>query len=413
MAVGVAPCPPCPPPPSAFTVRSVADIESLRLDSSGKRVQLQDFEPLRVVGRGSYGKVVMVRRRPGWQAAGAPPPGEAGGWEPLAMKMLSKAHVVARRQVEHTQAERAILESVDHPYLLRLRYAFQTPSTLFLITPFLPGGELFHHLRLAGRFSEELACFYAAEVVLGLGHLHGLDIVYRDLKPENILLDADGHVKLTDFGLSKVLAGPGDSTRTFCGTPEYLAPEVIEGRPHGKGVDWWALGILLWEMLAGAAPFTHSNTQTLYTLIRAARLDFPPHFSPAACQLLAALLQREAGERPQEASAIREAAFFVGVDWGAMAARAVPPPWAPLVNSPDDCLTNFDRESPPVGGGGGGGSAAAAAAAHQPLSVSNISLPFDEAAVNASSAAAGSVKFEGFTYAPPAFSMPEQEPAFG
>jgi hypothetical protein len=321
-------------------------------------------------------------------------------WEPLAMKMLSKAHVVARRQVEHTQAERAILESVDHPYLLRLRFAFQTPSTLFLITPFLPGGELFHHLRLAGRFSEDLARFYAGEVVLGLGHLHGLDIVYRDLKPENILLDAEGHIKLTDFGLSKVLAGPRDSTRTFCGTPEYLSPEVIEGRPHGKAVDWWALGILLWEMLAGAAPFTHANTQTLYTLIRAARLDFPPHFSPAACMLLSQLLQRDPEERPYDAGAIREASFFEGLDWGALAARSLPPPWAPVVNSPDDCTTNFDHESLPSGGGGG----------HQPLSVSNISLPFDEAAVVASSAAAASARFEGFTYAPPVFSF--TEPAF-
>ena len=121
------------------------------------------------------------------------------------MKMLSKAHVVARRQVEHTRAERVILESVDHPFLLRLRYAFQTPSALFLITPFLAGGELFFHLRQAGRFSEELACFYAAEVVLGLGHLHALVIVYRDLKPENILLDAAGHVKLTTLGYLRFL----------------------------------------------------------------------------------------------------------------------------------------------------------------------------------------------------------------
>ena len=316
------------------------------------------------------------------------------------MKMLSKAHVVARRQEAHTRAERAILESVDHPFLLRLRFAFQTPSALFLITPFLPGGELFHHLRLAGRFSEELARFYAAEVVLGLGHLHGLDIVYRDLKPENILLDAEGHVKLTDFGLSKVLAGPEDTTKTFCGTPEYLSPEVIEGKPHGKGVDWWALGILLWEMLAGAAPFTHANTQTLYTLIRAARLDFPPYFSPSACLLLSQLLQRDPQERPFDASAVREASFFQGVDWEAMLDRAVPPPWAPVVTGPDDCTTNFDHESPhgsQTGAGAGGA---------PPLSLSNISLPLDEAAM-ANNATAGSARFEGFTYIPPVFSFSE------
>jgi serum/glucocorticoid-regulated kinase 2 len=376
---------------SAAAATTVGDITVLNRDgATGRPIVLSDFELLRVVGRGSYGKVLLVRRR----ACGGPP------GEPLAMKMLSKAHVHARRQVEHTQAERAILESVDHPFLLRLRYAFQTPAALFMITPFLPGGELFYHLRAAGRFSEPLARFYAAEAALGLAHLHSLHIVYRDLKPENILLDGNGHVKLTDFGLSKVLAGPAELTRTFCGTPEYLAPEVIEGRPHGPAVDWWALGVLLWEMLAGAAPFSHPNAQVLYAHIRAGRLAFPPHFSPPARALLAALLQREAdarlgGEPAGGLSALQAHPFFEGLDWDALARRELPPPWKPPVAAPDS-TANFDV--------GAAGSADAAAAALPPLSLTSVSLPLDEAAVAAAFSAShvhrGFDKFDGFTYAP-------------
>jgi len=389
---------PDPPPPTLpKPPPSVADIESLHRDVSGHLVCLRDFEPIRVVGRGSYGKVVLVKKRRG-----------RGKEEPLAMKMLSKAHVVARRQVEHTRAERVILESVDHPFLLRLRYAFQTPSALFLITPFLAGGELFFHLRQAGRFSEELACFYAAEVVLGLGHLHALDIVYRDLKPENILLDAAGHVKLTDFGLSKVLAGPGDSTRTFCGTPEYLCPEVLEGLPHGKPVDWWALGVLLWEMLAGSAPFTHPNTQTLYSLIRAGRLTFPSHFSPQAVSLLKHLLQRAPEERLSSVEEVKSAPFFASIDWDALFHKRIVPPWTPHVNSLDDCITNFDVEyTSPTSGADEGGGNVGSGGPTPPLSLSNISLPLDEAALAANGGYGASAKFDGFTYAPQAGSFLE------
>jgi hypothetical protein len=389
----------CERPPAAAAAAtaaaaSVSDISLINRDgATGRPIVLSDFELLRVVGRGSYGKVLLVRRRGGGEGA-----------EPLAMKMLSKAHVFARRQVEHTQAERAILESVDHPFLLRLRYAFQTPNALFMITPFLPGGELFFHLRAAGRFPEQLARFYAAEVALGLAHLHSLHIVYRDLKPENILLDGDGHVKLTDFGLSKVLAGPTELTRTFCGTPEYLAPEVIESRPHGPAVDWWALGVLLWEMLAGVAPFTHPNAQVLYAQIRAARLHFPPYFSKPACDLLGALLLRDAGARLGGAptggvAALQAHPFFEGVDWDVLARREVAPPWRPPVAAPDS-TANFE---------GAGGAAAAAAGegappAHPPLSLTSVSLPLDEAAVAAAFSAShvhrGFDKFDGFTYAP-------------
>lgn len=170
-------------------------------------VTLADFELLKVIGRGSFGKVMQVRKK-----------GDTSG-EVLAMKVLVKSHIVARNQVEHTQAEREILESIDHPFLIKLKYAFQTPAKLYLVLPYLTGGELFFHLRKVKRFPEDQARFYAAEIAAGLGHLHSKGIIYRDLKPENILLDSDGHVCLTDFGLAKTLSKPGELTTTFCGTP--------------------------------------------------------------------------------------------------------------------------------------------------------------------------------------------------
>jgi hypothetical protein len=349
-------------------------------------VRLDDFELLRVVGRGSYGKVLLVRKK------------DSG--EVLAMKVLRKSVVVARNQVEHTQAERAILESIDHPFLCHLRYAFQTDSKLYLVLPYLRGGEVFHHLKQKKRFDEPLARFYAAEIVLGLGHLHAVGIVYRDLKPENVLLDAEGHVRLTDFGLAKVLAQPHETANTFCGTPEYLAPEVIEGYPHDKGVDWWALGVLLWEMLTGLPPFYNANVQVMYEMIRAAELRFPAAISPLAQSLLSDLLARDPARRlgnragDGDGEAVKAHPFFADIDWAALYERRVPPPWRPAAVGSAD-ISHFDKEftGEAVGGGGGsaGGSASAAASA--------------AAAAGALLAGAGGAAsfqaphFEGFSYA--------------
>lgn len=154
------------------------------------------------------------------------------------------------------------MKQLSHPFIVKLNYAFQTPDKLYFVTDFLNGGELFFHLCNEIRFSEERARFYAAEILLALNHLHENGIIYRDLKPENVLLDSEGHIRITDFGLSKLgIAGKNTQTNTFCGTPEYLAPEIIKGKGHNKAVDFWSFGILLYEMISGINPFKNSKSR--------------------------------------------------------------------------------------------------------------------------------------------------------
>jgi serine/threonine protein kinase len=175
----------------------------------------------------------------------------------FAMKVLKKSNLIQRNQLDHTKTERDILQNVHNPFLMRMHYAFQTEDKLYMVMDFLNGGELFFHLRKEQTFKEDRIRFYAAEIILGLEALHQHDIIYRDLKPENILLDEDGHIRLTDFGLSKqgINYLNNDQTTTICGTPEYLAPEIVIGEGHGRAVDWWSLGILIYEMLVGRPPF--------------------------------------------------------------------------------------------------------------------------------------------------------------
>ena len=182
-----------------------------------------------------------------------------------AMKVLKKKEISERQQEDHTKAEREILEKITNPFIVKLHYAFQSPDKLYFVLDFVNGGELFSHLRKEKKFSESRAKFYAAEIILALEWLHSNNIIYRDLKPENILLDAEGHIKITDFGLSK--KGAKKKTYTFWGTPEYLAPEIIIGKGHDKSVDWWSLGSLLYEMLWGRPPFTDKNRKEIFRLI--------------------------------------------------------------------------------------------------------------------------------------------------
>lgn len=226
---------------------------------SNRPITVDDFELLRVIGKGSFGKVFMVRKRSGRDMGAV-----------YAMKALRKEVLLKRNQIEHTRSERAILEAMHHPFIVELRYAFQTRDKLYIITDFASGGELFFWLKRDRVFSQARARLYAAELVLAIEALHALDIVYRDLKPENILLDADGHIRLTDFGLSKMDvrgSGPDGGTQTFCGTPEYLAPEILENAGHGKAVDWWSLGTLLYEMMAGLPPFYDTNVEVRPVLL--------------------------------------------------------------------------------------------------------------------------------------------------
>ena len=210
------------------------------------------------------------------------------------MKVMRKEKILARDHGGYVRAERDVLTAVFHPYIVTLRYSFQTRDKLYLVLDFVAGGHLFFQLYRQGVFGEELARLYAAEIVLAVAHLHSLGFVHRDLKPENVLLDARGHVKVTDFGLAK--GGLDDSeqrrTNSFIGTVEYMAPEVVAGRGHGKAVDWWSVGVLLFEMLTGQPPFRAKGRAALARQITGGgKLKVPPYLSPEASSLLRALVK--------------------------------------------------------------------------------------------------------------------------
>lgn len=207
----------------------------------GGNVSLKDFEIISVIGRGSFGKVYLVALK-------------TNKSEVFAMKSLGKEVILEYDQVESTKLEKDILFKADHPFLVGMKYAFQTETKIFFVMRFVRGGELFSHLRKCQRFPEETAKFYAMQVCLAIGYLHAQKIIYRDLKPENILMDEDGYLALTDFGLAKVLE-EGQQANTFCGTPDYLAPEILTDSGHSFPVDWWAIGILTYEMIVGCPPF--------------------------------------------------------------------------------------------------------------------------------------------------------------
>jgi len=232
-------------------------------------VAAEDFELLRVIGRGTYGKVVQVRKK---------------DTDALyAMKIMRKGEVMRRNQVKHTLTERHVLQHVRHPFIVGLQYAFQTSESLYLVLPYMAGGELFFHLRRERTFPEPRVRLYAAEILLALQELHRHDVVYRDLKPENILLDADGHVALSDFGLAKeAITSLAGGASTFCGSPSYLAPEVLLGTGHGFPVDWWSFGTLLYEMLVGVPPFYSRNLHAMYRAILHGDLRVPRFVGGAA-----------------------------------------------------------------------------------------------------------------------------------
>ncbi|CAL4058805.1 unnamed protein product, partial [Meganyctiphanes norvegica] len=241
------------------------------------------FELLKVLGQGSFGKVFLVRKIVGPDAGTL-----------FAMKVLKKATLKVRDRVR-TKMERDILADVRHPFVVRLHYAFQTEGKLYLILDFLRGGDLFTRLSKEIMFTEDDVKFYLAELALALDHLHSLGIIYRDLKPENILLDADGHISLTDFGLCKEALN--DKAYSFCGTVEYMAPEVVNRRGHNTAADWWSFGVLLFEMLTGALPFQGHNRKETMTLILKAKLGMPPYLSHEAQSLLRALFKRNPANR--------------------------------------------------------------------------------------------------------------------
>ncbi|GAA6058421.1 hypothetical protein JCM3770_000462 [Rhodotorula araucariae] len=300
-----------------------------------KGLHPNDFDFLRMIGKGTFGRVFQVRKKDTRRI--------------YAMKVLSKREIVAKKEVAHTIGERKILQrSSDSPFLLGLKFSFQTETDLYLVMDYKSGGELFHHLQKEGRFTEDRARFYTAEIVLAFEHLHKFDIVYRDLKPENILLDATGHIVLCDFGLSKPDLPSDALTNTFCGTTEYLAPEVLlDDNGYSKIVDFWSLGVLLFEMCCGWSPFYAEDTQQMYKLICFGKVKFPRGvIGEDGKQFVKGLLNRNPKHRlgaQRDAAELKEHPFFQSIDWELLAARQIPPPFKPYVDS-DESVANFDPE---------------------------------------------------------------------
>ncbi|XP_029372830.1 ribosomal protein S6 kinase beta-1 isoform X2 [Echeneis naucrates] len=251
------------------------------------------------------------------------------------------------KDTAHTKAERNILEEVKHPFIVDLIYAFQTGGKLYLILEYLSGGELFMQLEREGIFMEDTACFYLAEISMALGHLHQKGIIYRDLKPENIMLNSQGHVKLTDFGLCKESIHDGTVTHTFCGTIEYMAPEILMRSGHNRAVDWWSLGALMYDMLTGAPPFTGENRKKTIDKILKCKLSLPPYLTQEARDLLKRLLKRNASSRlgagAGDATEVQAHPFFRLINWEDLLARKVEPPFKPFLQSAED-VSQFDSK---------------------------------------------------------------------
>ncbi|KAJ6810576.1 serine/threonine-protein kinase AtPK2/AtPK19-like [Iris pallida] len=303
------------------------DAESEKAENVG----LKDFDVLKVVGQGAFGKVFQVMKK--------------GTSEIYAMKVMRKDKIMEKNHAEYMKAERDILTKIDHPFVIQLRYSFQTKYRLYLVLDFVNGGHLFFQLYHHGLFREDLARIYAAEIVSAVSHLHANGIMHRDLKPENILLDADGHAMLTDFGLAKEFE---ENTRSnsMCGTVEYMAPEIILGKGHDKSADWWSIGILLFEMLTGKPPFVGGNREKIQQKIVKDKMKLPAYLSSEAHSLLKGLLQKEASKRigsgPGGSSEIRNHKWFKSINWRKLDAREIQPSFRPSVAG-KSCIANFDE----------------------------------------------------------------------
>uniref|UniRef100_A0A8C6YG29 non-specific serine/threonine protein kinase n=1 Tax=Naja naja TaxID=35670 RepID=A0A8C6YG29_NAJNA len=293
------------------------------------------FELLKVLGQGSFGKVFLVRKIIGPDAGHL-----------YAMKVLKKASLKVRDRVR-TKMERDILVEVNHPFIVKLHYAFQTEGKLYLILDFLRGGDVFTRLSKEVMFTEEDVKFYLAELALALDHLHSLGIVYRDLKPENILLDEAGHIKLTDFGLSKESVDQEKKAYSFCGTVEYMAPEVVNRRGHNQSADWWSFGVLMFEMLTGTLPFQGKDRNETMNMILKAKLGMPQFLSPEAQSLLRMLFKRNPSNRlgagPDGVEEIKRHPFFSTIDWNKLYRTEIQPPFKPASGRPEDTFC-FDPE---------------------------------------------------------------------
>ncbi|PGH09049.1 AGC/PKA protein kinase [Helicocarpus griseus UAMH5409] len=315
-------------------------VQMVTRQTKGK-YSLEDFTLQRTLGTGSFGRVHLVQSRHNQRF--------------YAIKVLKKAQVVKMKQVEHTNDERKMLQRVKHPFLITLWGTFQDARNLYMVMDFVEGGELFSLLRKSQRFPNPVAKFYAAEVTLALEYLHEQNIVYRDLKPENLLLDRHGHLKITDFGFAKEVK---DITWTLCGTPDYLAPEVVSSKGYNMSVDWWSLGILIFEMLCGFTPFWDGGSpMKIYENIIRGRVKYPPYMHPDAQDLLSQLITPDLtvrlGNLHGGSQDVKNHPWFAEVTWDRLARKDIDAPYIPPVKGGQGDASQFDKYAEETEGYGG------------------------------------------------------------
>lgn len=318
------------PPQQQSTPSQQQQIQATRSTVSKGKYSLSDFQIQRTLGTGSFGRVHLVR--------------SIHNNRYYAIKVLKKEQIVKMKQVEHTNDERRMLKLVEHPFLIRMWGTYQDSKNLFMVMDYIEGGELFSLLRKSQRFPNPVAKFYAAEVTLALEYLHAHSIIYRDLKPENILLDKNGHIKITDFGFAKEVP---DVTWTLCGTPDYIAPEVVTTKAYNKSVDWWSLGILIYEMLTGYTPFYDQTPMKTYENILVGHVRYPSYLHPDATDLLQNLitkdLTRRLGNLQAGSQDVKNHPWFSEVIWDKLLSKDIETPYEPPIQSGVGDSSLFDR----------------------------------------------------------------------
>ncbi|XP_030370301.1 cAMP-dependent protein kinase catalytic subunit 2 [Scaptodrosophila lebanonensis] len=334
----------CPPAVTSNSHFSSKEDYAITLDNLAKEfderwtqtqpspyTNLENYLQRAVLGNGSFGTVMLVKER--------------SGKNYYAAKMMNKEDLVRLKQVQHVHNEKSVLNAVRFPFLVHLIDSTKDFDYLYLVLPFINGGELFSYHRKVRKFNEKQSRFYATQVLLGLEYMHRMSLLYRDLKPENILLDAKGYIKLTDFGFAKRVEG---RTATLCGTPEYLAPEIIQLKPYNKSVDWWAFGILVYEFVAGRSPFSAHNRDVIMMYSKICMGDYrvPTYFTTQLKSLVENLVCVETAKRlgstGDDAIELKNHAWFQGVDWYAVLNQEINPPYIPTVSNIED-ISNFDN----------------------------------------------------------------------
>ena len=295
-------------------------------DAYRRETSISDYQLGRTIGKGSFGNVVQCQHI------------ESGSL--YAIKCIKKSKVTTKAIFEHLKNEKQVLSTLKSPFTVDFFGSFQDHNNIYFITEYIPGGELFKLLRTHRVLAISSVRFYAAEITSALEYLHSRNIVYRDLKPENVLVSATGHVKLIDFGFATQIK-EGETCSSFCGTLEYLAPEIVQRIGHGLAVDWWTLGVLLYELLVGTPPFVGGSTQGLFEKIVKTEVSFPKDLDEEARDLIGKLLTKKPWERISGKDVMGHR-FFKDVDWGEVEKKGMVPPWVPVLRDESD-TSHFDE----------------------------------------------------------------------